>query len=498
MLLNLNKPGLLSISRTALYLIVSSLAFRALLAYLIPLGTDEAYAIAVGRSFSISFFDHPPVSFWLPALMEWFFSSVDPIVIRLPSLILGSLTLLFFYHIGFHFAGEKGAILSLSALALSPISLIGGVLMVPDAPLYFGLAGAAVIILQLMATNETRLSLWLLGGSFTAVALASKYQAGLFVISVFVWVLSSRDHRKWLKFGCFWIAVFIATIGLLPILIWNLENDWASFRFHTGRAGSGLDIQNFLKMLVAQSIYVFPTLLVFAIVAAFKNENWRVLDRRLFLLLGLLPVAMFNTIYLVSSGTLPHWTLPGWIFLLPLAALTLTELTRKQLNAVLVVPAIMLQIVFLLAALHLKWGVLSSWNTDTPKWDDTAPLIDHSQAREVLATKPYLRESPLVFANSWLDAGHLSVALGPGVPIRVLGDDKRHFRYMQGDISSGSSVLMKISTLQKSDVEMNRLLAFAREADPGAFELDRVVLKRGARDYFVILVVFMNAPAMND
>ncbi len=34
-----------------------------------PLGVDEAYATAIAREFSWSFFDHPPLGFWAPIAM---------------------------------------------------------------------------------------------------------------------------------------------------------------------------------------------------------------------------------------------------------------------------------------------------------------------------------------------------------------------------------------------------------------------------------------------
>lgn len=483
-----------AVSKVGLRLILLSLAFRFLLALLIPLGTDEAYAIAVGRSFSLSFFDHPPVSFWLPALMESIFSSVEPIIIRLPSLVLGTFTLYFLYRIGHLLADEKGALLSVTAFALSPVSLIGGVLMLPDAPLYFGLTGGAFVILKLVRTETANLSLWLLGGGLIAVALASKYQAGLFVISVFIWMLSNQVTRRWLATGRLWLAILIATMGLLPTLIWNLENDWASFKFHTGRAGGGIDLQNFFTMFVAQAIYVFPTLMALSVLSIFAKDNWKITESRLFLLVGLLPVLMFNAIYLGSSGTLPHWTLPGWILLFPLASLILVKQSRKRLSWLLVYPGLLVQITLLVAAAHLKWGVISAFSDDLPKWDDTAPLINHSEARAQFGNDDYLQSLRFVVANNWIDAGHLSVALGPSMPIKILADEKHHFQYMGGESFSGETALLKITTLRKADAEMKRLLSFANEIDPSAVEKDRIILTRGERAYFVVLVVSLKIP----
>ena len=48
-------------------LIVGTLA-RLALAGLLDLGQDEAYALSVSRVFQWSFFDHPPMAFWIAGL----------------------------------------------------------------------------------------------------------------------------------------------------------------------------------------------------------------------------------------------------------------------------------------------------------------------------------------------------------------------------------------------------------------------------------------------
>ena len=79
--------------RRLIWVLVASFVARVFFAAVMPLGTDETYALAVGRSFSISFFDHPPLGFWAPAVMERIWPLSAPIWFRVPELVFGTVAL---------------------------------------------------------------------------------------------------------------------------------------------------------------------------------------------------------------------------------------------------------------------------------------------------------------------------------------------------------------------------------------------------------------------
>jgi hypothetical protein len=53
-----------------LILIGVGLLLRLLLAASIGLAVDESYAVTAARDWSLSYFDHPPLSFWLAGSVE--------------------------------------------------------------------------------------------------------------------------------------------------------------------------------------------------------------------------------------------------------------------------------------------------------------------------------------------------------------------------------------------------------------------------------------------
>jgi hypothetical protein len=59
--------GRLSTTGALFLLIVVTMAIRLLFAATLGLGIDESYTVATSRIFALSYFDHPPLAWWLAA-----------------------------------------------------------------------------------------------------------------------------------------------------------------------------------------------------------------------------------------------------------------------------------------------------------------------------------------------------------------------------------------------------------------------------------------------
>lgn len=475
------------------YWILASLIFRALLAFLMPLGTDEAYALAVGRSFSLSFFDHPPVGFWSPAIMEYLLNA-NELSLRLPNLIIGTLTQVIIYKIGVLLGGSRVGFYSVVVAVLSPLTYLSGLLIIPDTYLFFGLLLAFLLLIKLIDNPGLPLFWWAIGGGAFAIALASKYQAGLVVLSVLVWLLFSSKYRVWLSKFSFWLAVSVAFLGLLPMLFWNMDNEWASFTFHSSRAGSGWNLNNFATMLVAQCFYLYPVFIWYGIKSFFHKPFWIDNKSRLLLVGALTPILFFNVIYLMSSSSLPHWTMPGWLLLLPLISVYSSQLDPKVFKTLIIVPSLIIHALMLLFVLHLKTGLLTAYLEEPPAWDDTVPLIASSSVTEEFEEYKASLAGKVIFVENWMEAGRLAHLLGPNVFINVLGEKKNHFRYLQNKAYSGEVDFIKITSLNSNGGDYEDALELARNYDSTAVIKESLILKRGSRDYFRFLIIKMNLP----
>jgi 4-amino-4-deoxy-L-arabinose transferase-like glycosyltransferase len=68
------------------------------------------------------------------------------------------------------------------------------------------------------------------------LALLSKFTAVMLAPAVLAFMVVPKWRRRWLASPYPWLAALIAVVVFLPVLIWNAQHDWASFRFQFVRA----------------------------------------------------------------------------------------------------------------------------------------------------------------------------------------------------------------------------------------------------------------------
>jgi 4-amino-4-deoxy-L-arabinose transferase-like glycosyltransferase len=77
---------------------------------------------------------------------------------------------------------------------------------------------------------------WLAAGLFAGLALLSKFTVIMLLPAVLAFALVPDWRRRWLLSPYPWLAALIAVVVFSPVLIWNAQHDWASFRFQFVRA----------------------------------------------------------------------------------------------------------------------------------------------------------------------------------------------------------------------------------------------------------------------
>jgi 4-amino-4-deoxy-L-arabinose transferase-like glycosyltransferase len=219
-----------------LALIAAMTVMRGLYAGLLDLRTDEAYYWTWSRESVLSFLDHPP-------MVAWF--------VRFGTAIFGDTSF------GARFAGLV-AMLAVQGLLADIVwrvtrdvrAVIIAVLMM-EASLYFGLLMTKispdvpqVLFVTAMGWALVRLAVsgdgrwWLAAGVFAGLAALSKFTIALLIPAVVVFALVPRWRGQWLRSPYPYVAVAIALLLFMPVVIWNMQHDWASFRFQAVRAAS--------------------------------------------------------------------------------------------------------------------------------------------------------------------------------------------------------------------------------------------------------------------
>ena len=206
----------------------------------IPLINDEAYTLTISRYLSLSYFDHPPLMMWVSYFLHSFeFASLN--IFRIPFIAFGLLTSFFLYKIASTFYSKQAGTVSAILYFVSPFFFFsGGLFIVPDASLNFSVAGATYIAIKLIFNNEDNIYLWISLGLLLSIAFLSKYQAYVFGITLLMAFFIWRRHVLLTK--NFYISLLISMLGLVPVILWNIENNFVSFNFHGNRSSFGFDL----------------------------------------------------------------------------------------------------------------------------------------------------------------------------------------------------------------------------------------------------------------
>ena len=480
-------------ARRAGLLMALGMAFKIVVAGSFPLGVDEAYAIGAAREFSWSFYDHPPVGFWLPVASASLFGE-SALAYRLPFLLCGFGTGALLYLIGAHLGGAKAGFWTLALFLAAPHMLLGsGAFVVPDGPLNLGGALVAYALVRMADLDRPPLALWALAGLGLMLALGSKYQAGLIPFGVLSFMLATRGRWRWVLQPGFWLVVAMGLVGVAPVVIWNLANDWASFSFHGSRTARELQPGNFGAMLAGQLIYLLPATLILALIALRRGVTGA-RDMRVLTHLALWPIVIFNAIYLFSDASFPHWTMPGFVFALPLAGVLVSEgLGRVWRWASLGFGAAIWALLLALV-IHIPTGLLGP-REGFADWDRTEEVFDWSGLSPALRATGAYDGSQIILVDSWIEAGQMStgLAMGQGIAptVRVIGLP-HHFGLMAQAKAQGAAIYLMPERADR--LTPNSALERMREIDAEARDLGRIVLNRGGRTYAGVVVVGLTLP----
>lgn len=425
-------------TRLVLAVIALGTIFRIGLAASLGLGIDESYTVANARHFQLSYFDHPPLSFWLVrAAVQWT-GSESGLVVRLPFILLFAGTTWLMFRVTARLYGPMAGVWAAVLLNLSPVfGLTTGGWILPDGPLMFSLMATVLLVERLLFGEPSRRQAWALGllaGVTLGLACLSKYHGFLAGAGLLLFLLTSPRHWRWLADPIPYAAVVVMLLVCLPVWLWNIDNDWVSFRFQLSRAHQqGLHPERVLVNILGQMLYVLPWLwlpLVVgygrAIARGPRDAGW------LLVCLATVPLLMFTIIPLWGSRGLPHWQAPGYLMLFPLlGAATAAGLAdgsrwvRRWLIFSVAAPAVIIP----LLAGHVLTGWLERLVPSAfAKGDPTVEMLDWTPLRAAIAGQD-LPPGGFVVAVRWLEAGKIDAALGDDRPVLVFSHDPRNFAF---------------------------------------------------------------------
>ena len=219
----------------AVILLIAALtAMRLVYAGVLELRTDEAYYWTWSKERALAFLDHPPGIAWLIRFGTAIFGDTN-LGVRFGGIVAMLVTQLLLADIVRRVTHDVRAVIF--AVLLPEAALYYGLLMAKVAPDTAMIPCAVAMLWALVRLNESgNPRWWLAAGLFAGLALLSKFTAIMLLPAVAAFALVPDWRRRWLLSPYPWAAVLIAAIVFLPVLIWNAQHDWASFRFQFVRA----------------------------------------------------------------------------------------------------------------------------------------------------------------------------------------------------------------------------------------------------------------------
>ncbi len=422
-------------------LILATFLARLAFAGSLGLGIDESYMVAAGRKLQLSYFDHPPLAWWMAWVMAHLTGSENAVVVRLPFIALFALTTWLMYRVTAALFDPASGLWAAVVLNLAPVlGVTAGTWVLPDGPLFAALLGAtACLVRAWRSEGRAAWGWWSATGGCAGLALCSKYSAALTLAGAFAFLASEPASRRWLMRPQPYLAGVVALVIFLPVLIWNADHGWVSFLFQGRRAAGSLHPFGPILALAGQAAFLLPWIwapLVWCGFAALRRgpsdpEHW------LLLCLAAPPILLF-TMAALRGNPLFHWTAPGYLMLLPLLG---EAIAHKWQNSRLVricagATAMFVAFGVVLVAAEVRYN----WVPGLPNRD----VVDWTSLRTELASRGLLERPGLVVATlKWYDAGKIDYALGGRIPVVCLGSDPRQYGIVANpDDYPGADVLI--------------------------------------------------------
>jgi 4-amino-4-deoxy-L-arabinose transferase-like glycosyltransferase len=309
-------------------LIAAFLILRLFTAAILELGNDEAYYWLYSQQLQWNYLDHPPlVALWVNIFTLNGLLSDYEVAIRFGSIVSCAFSTWFLFKAVSLISGELAGWFTACLFNASLYAgLVAGVLVMPDSPQLFFWTFCIWQMAKLIKNDKNKWT-WILFGLSAGLCMMSKVH-GVFLMGGFV-LFSLFKKREWLKQPLFYIAVLLSVLIVSPILIWNMNYDFITFRYHGSRVNiteQQLREESFWAELVSQVMITNPVNFVLIVLGL----GWVVKQRNMdpfyvacnFIALPFIFVVIFLSIF---RDIWFHWTGPAFVTLLPIAAIRLAK-----------------------------------------------------------------------------------------------------------------------------------------------------------------------------
>ena len=442
-----------NINKILIWLLAISFVVRGFLAAWMEFGNDEVYYWTYALYPDWSHFDHPPMVGWVIQLFSLNLLFDSEFFIRLASIVFKTANTYIIYRIA---KDLKDAQTGLYAALLYTASIyafvITGIFIMPDTPLMLFWLLAVWMAIKYMKVKAPepvegptitaalrqaqRPSFLILFGLFAGLAMLSKYSGVFLWIGMMLYTLIF--NRKQLKNPYLYLALLISALCCIPILYWNIQNDFISFSFHGARVGGNkLNFSTFGTEIAGEFFYNNPVnfvLAIIAVVAVFKKKLDIEKPTQRLILCITLPLILVFLFFSLTRPTLPHWNAPAYVTLILLSAVYLQDKQSEseKLPKPIIAALSVLIITLVIGVAEIKTGFIPLDKHTEPEQlgrdDFTLDMYGWRQLGEKFAdfreqkiAEGVMKAEDGIVANQWFPLANLDYYVARPLDMRVMG-----------------------------------------------------------------------------
>jgi 4-amino-4-deoxy-L-arabinose transferase-like glycosyltransferase len=205
-------------------------AYRFFLIGHLQLAPDEAFYWYWAKNLSLGYVEHPPMVATIMALFTRIGGDSE-FAVRLGGLLCTLVSHIFVYATVRRLSGGDPNLPWELLFVFNLTLLFSGacIIQTPDTPLLLFWTIAFYGCTRVVTGGDK--GGWYVAGVALGLGLLSKYTMVLMVLCMLGFLLFSPPHRHWLRRKEPYLATLLGMLIFSPVILWNMQNHWASFAF---------------------------------------------------------------------------------------------------------------------------------------------------------------------------------------------------------------------------------------------------------------------------
>lgn len=419
-----------------MWLILAVSLLKLISASLLELGNDEVYYWTYAIRPDWNHFDHPPMVGWLIRVSSLNLHWVSEVSLRLGSILCAAVSTWFIFKTGKLLANEKtGWYAALIYNCSVYTGFIAGFFILPDSPQMPFWTGALYIMAHLFIKNDDRkLSNWLLLGFVIGMATLCKVH-GLYLWAGFgLFLIITRI--KWLLNWRLYAGAAVTVICVLPIVYWNVVNDFITYRYHSERVThTAIQWDMLGREIGGEFAYQNPVIFLLVVISLVtllrKRIRFNSKKASLWLLCMSLPMIFLFWGVSLLNPTLPHWSGPAYIPLFFVSALYLEQRSVKTVPGWIRAAGTLIIIVLITGIALIRLSPVNFGSHEKENYGEYCPTLDMSGWNDFSQTfaslvkedlsEGNIKPHPPIIINKWFPGGHLEFYTKRESGLEILG-----------------------------------------------------------------------------